>query len=471
MSNIFIENQPNAIVPSQPNNPAVTQPLPVYIPTPKHILEARKANGTSTDNGVNDNGATGDVECSASKRPRLEYVPKAIKINHNPIPTYIPSALSRSTSIDGSGGSDGAANDLEYEPINIDDKTNQNGGDITGLLTDLSSDQITKNGQTTENGSLTPAAANESNVLNEMNVPSTIDESKSKENRHRSSSSSSSRHHRHHSSSNSSSNHKSSHSDRKGSSSSSRSSGSSHRSSRHHHHSSSRKSKHSDKDKDKDDVKLKTDSKPSDGKSSGSENHRSLKRSSSSSSSSRHHHRSSNHSSKTTHSSNNHSSSSNKKEAQDCPSNSVAYDMDSECDDDDDDDVEAQCRMIFEEFEPQTANETQSDEMLSVELQSMASSNHDIDIDDATITNHDDATKKKRIAHDNADKQVKPIATFKRNSDHVRNAMQVMYEFEHQFNTINTKSLMLTFGNMEKMCTLVGFPAARDHPEKGSTRA
>lgn len=403
----------------------MTQPLPVYIPTPKHILEARKANGTATNDeeggGVNANGAASNLECPpASKRPRLEYVPKAIKINQNPILTYIPSALSRSTSI-GSDDAD-AANELEYEPSNIVDKTNRNGTDTTGLFADLSSDQITQNGQisgdNTENGSLTTMkTVTESNVSNELSAPATNDDSKSKENRHRSSSSSSSsRHHRHHSSS-SSSNHKSSHSDRKGSSSSSRSSSSSHRSSRHHHHSSSRKSKHSDKDsdKDKDDGKVKTDSKHSDS------------RSSKSSSSSRHHHRSSNQSNKKTHSNNNHSSSSDKQQKQeDCPSNSVDYDM--EFDDDDDDDVEAQCRMIFEEFEPQTAEENQpSDDMLSLELQAAATYNHDSGIDTtSTSTMQDDATKKKRIAHENADKQVKPIATFKRNSDHVKNAMQVI---------------------------------------------
>lgn len=414
MFNSFVENQPNAAVPSQPSNPAVTQALPVYIPTPKHILEARKANGTNNDNGVNDNGAAGDSESPASKRPRLEYVPKAIKINHNLIPTYVPSALSRSTSVSSE------TNDLEYEPSNIVDQANQSGGDIAGLLTDLSSDKITKNGQTSgdnaENGSLSVTAAKETNV------PTTNDDAKSKESRHRSSSSSSSRHHRHHSSSSSTSNHKSSHSDRKSGSSSSRSSSSSHRSSRHHHHSSSsRKSKHSDKEKDDDKVKLKTD-----GKSSSSESHH---RSSKTPSSSSSRHRSSDHSNKKTHSNNNHSSSSNKPE-EDCPNNSIVYDMNSEIDDDDDDDVEAQCRMIFEEFEPQTANDSQSDDMLSMELQATAAAtnNHDSGIDDTTSTQQDDAAKRKRVAHENADKQVKPIATFKRNADHVKNAMQVIYE-------------------------------------------
>lgn len=435
MLNLFVENQPNAAVPSQPSNPAVAQALPVYIPTPKHILEARKTNGTNSDGGgAVDNGAANESECSASKRPRLEYVPKAIKINHNLIPTYVPSALSRSTST----GSE--TNDMEYEPSNVAGQTTEIGGDITGLLTDLSADQVTKNGQTSannaENGALTPIASasvsvsvsKESNEATETTAATTNDDTKSKENRHRSSSSSSSRHHRHHSSSN----HKSSHSDRKSGSSSSRSSSSSHRSSRHHHHSSSRKSKHSDKDKDDDKVKLKADSKHSDGKSPSSESHhRSSKKSSSSSSSSssRHHHRSSKHPTKNSHSNNNHSSSSNKRD-EDCLNDSVVYDMDSEIDDDDDD-VEAQCRMIFEEFKPQTANDNQqSDDMLSLELQATATNNHDSGIDDTTSAKLDDATKKKRIAHENADKQIKPIATFKRNADHVKNAMQVIHNVQ-----------------------------------------
>lgn len=103
--------------------------------------------------------------------------------------------------------------------------------------------------------------------------------------------------------------------------------------------------------------------------------------------------------------------------------------MDSEIEDDDDDDVEAQCRMIFEEFEPEKGNDNPSDEMLSMELQATATTNnHDSGIDDTTSARQDDAAKKKRVAHENADKQVKPIATFKRNADHVKNAMQVIFE-------------------------------------------
>lgn len=355
----------------------------------------------------------------------MEYVPKAITINHNPIPTYIPSALNRPSIVGDGGGGVGDAVNLEYEPSNTNREITKNGDDITGLLTELSCDQISQNGQNngdnTENGTLdllaTASVADELNKSTEISVPTTNDESKSKENRHRSSSSSSSsRHHRHHSNSSSNSNHKTSHSDRKGSNRSSRSSSSSHRSSHHHHHSSSRKSKHSDKDKDRE--KPKTDDKVS-----ISENHRSKISSTSS------RHRSSNHSNKKTHSNNNHSSSNKQKE--DCPSNSVVYDMNSEIDDDDDDDdVEAQCRMIFEEFEPVTANENQSDDMLTMELQATATATatkDDNGIDDTTLIRQDDATKRKRIAHDNADKQVKPIASFQRNADHVKNAMQVKF--------------------------------------------
>lgn len=67
----IIENPPDALKPSvnQENTQITLKPtIPVYIPTPKHILESRKANGSNKTD-----------EYPASKKPKLEYVPKAIK--------------------------------------------------------------------------------------------------------------------------------------------------------------------------------------------------------------------------------------------------------------------------------------------------------------------------------------------------------------------------------------------------------
>lgn len=366
----FIENPPNLLKPviNQENTQTSKPPVPVYIPTPKHILEARKSNGSGTTE-----------ECPPSKKPKLEYVPKAISNNSEPIPTYIPSSVPTS-------------ND-EYEPSPVFGKedTTPNtiegdlNDDISGLLTELSSEQITNNENRTEN------VPNDSKQVEETNDLKESKEQKSKENSHKSSSSS---RHRHHSSS-SSSTHKSSHSNRK---SSSRSSSSTHKSSSSSHHS-SRKSKHSDKDKEKSRHSSKSSSKESRHKSE----HRS-KSSSSSSSSSRHH--SSNHSDKKIHNSNNNNKTKN------CIQSSVVYETDSE-----EDDVEAQCRMIFEEFDPSTL-ENKHDEMPNDSATSAEE-------DDSSSSKVDDVTKKKRLAHENADKQIKSITPFKRNADHVKNALQV----------------------------------------------
>lgn len=76
------------------------------------------------------------------------------------------------------------------------------------------------------------------------------------------------------------------------------------------------------------------------------------------------------------------------------------------------DDVEAQCRLIFEEYKPEKNESNGNDEHTQDEIN-----------DDAAQA--DDASKKKRVAHENADKQNKPIAPFKKTANHVQNAMQV----------------------------------------------
>lgn len=366
----FVENQPNSLTSAVPSSIQTLQPpVPVYIPTPKHILEARKANGSNTNDG----------ESSASKKPKLEYVPKSISNTSSPVLTYIPSSLN------------------EYEPTNNFSKAiaiaeniegDSNGDDISGLLTELSTEQITNNDICTDHssmGSVEKKDIDKSKKLKESK------DSKSKENSHRSSSSSSSTRHRRHGSS-----HRSSHSDRKNASSS-KSGSSSHKSSSHH---SSGKSKHSDKD-------ILKESKHS-SKSSKNSKHRSSEgRSKSSSSSSSSHHHSSRHSDKKPHRSNR--TSLNKQ--QDC-NNSVAYESNSE-----EDDVEAQCRMIFDEFDPTTI--TSMSEELDNGFASKAVDKESNDL----LSNIDDVTKRKRIAHENADKSEK--APVKKHTNHVKNAMQV----------------------------------------------
>lgn len=351
--------------------------IPVYIPTPKHILEARKSNGS---------GTTSD-ECVPSKKPKLEYVPKAISNSSAPIPTYIPSSVPNQTS----------TND-EYEPSLVfgndnivstatDAESDLNGDDISGLLTELSNEQITNNAN---------HAGNVQTDTNKLEIVADLKESqdhKTKENHHKSSSSSRHRHH-------SSSSHKSSRSDRKSSSSSSsRSSSSTHKSSHH----SSRKSKHSDKDRDRDKDTEQSRHSSSSSKSSKESRHKSSEHRSKSSSSSSSRHHSSSHSDKKAHDSNN-------GRTKDCTNSSVVYETDSE-----DDDVEAQCRMIFEEFDPSML-ESKQDEMPN------GSSATSAEEDDSKV---DDVTKKKRVAHENADKLTKSQAPFKKQTNHVANALQV----------------------------------------------
>lgn len=196
----------------------------IYIPTPKHILEARKAQNSSERSSE-----------PPDKKKRLEYVPESKTNTAYPTPTYIPSKLNADATNIVEGSTNG-----------------QNGDDITGLLSELASEQPLNDGNHSEN-------------VPEHDVKD-IEKTKS----------SSTSRHRHSSHKSSRSQSSRSHSDRDRKSSSSKSS---HRSS-----SSSNKSKHSDK------------SKPSDKSSSKHRSER--KSSSSSSSSSSKRRRSSSHSSK-----------------------------------------------------------------------------------------------------------------------------------------------------------------------------
>lgn len=196
---------------------------PIYIPTPKHILEARKAQNASERNSE-----------PPDKKKRLEYVPESKTNNAYPTPTYIPSKLNVDTT------------------NIVEGNTNSNGDDITGLLSELASEKQSDDENHSEN-------------VPKHDVED-IKKTKSSSSRH---------HHSSHKSSRSQSSR--SHSDRDRKSSSSKSS---HRSS-----SSSNKSKHSDKTKhsDRSSSKHRSERKSSSSSSSSSSKHRSVSHASKSS--------------------------------------------------------------------------------------------------------------------------------------------------------------------------------------------
>lgn len=80
------------------------------------------------------------------------------------------------------------------------------------------------------------------------------------------------------------------------------------------------------------------------------------------------------------------------------------------------DDVEAQCRMIFEEFDP---------EMVTPASDSESTTNKDETHD--PMAKYDDSGKRKRVAYENADSQQKPMRTTKPSTNHVQNAMQSVF--------------------------------------------
>lgn len=351
-------------------------PAPFYIPTPKHILEARKAS-------IEDDGTT-----PTSKKPKLEYVPQAKTPSNNlyPIPTYVPSTVSNVPA-----AINPSVNAIEQSNINGNDS---NGDDISGILTELSTDQ---------NNDLEEILNDNSEI--KLKSPCENGTVAEKHRRHSSNSTSSSRSQssrsdrdkkvassRKHTSKDKSPNHKtiSSSSGHKSSKTSS-SASSSHRSS------SSSKSKHKDKSKS-------SHSSSSSSKHKSSSSDKEHRKTSSSSSS---HKRSSSHSdSKHRKHSKDEKSENSKSQIED-----VVYDIDSDFDDGD---VEAECRMIFEEFDPSTikpaTSEITDDRRPSIESDDVSS---------------DDVNKRKRVAHENADKQFKPLQTFQKTSNHVQNAMQV----------------------------------------------
>lgn len=77
--------------------------------------------------------------------------------------------------------------------------------------------------------------------------------------------------------------------------------------------------------------------------------------------------------------------------------------------DSEEDDIEAQCRMIFDEYVP---NEKPSEE----------TNGHATDAVNEITERSEEIIKRKRTAHENADK---PLLPFKKSSNHVQSAMQV----------------------------------------------
>lgn len=100
--------------------------MPIYIPTPKHILEARKAQNASERNSE-----------PPDKKQRLEYVPESRTNTTYPIPTYIPSKLNAD-----------ATNIVE---ASTNGQNDLNGDDITGLLSELASKQQSDDENHSEN--------------------------------------------------------------------------------------------------------------------------------------------------------------------------------------------------------------------------------------------------------------------------------------------------------------------------------
>lgn len=312
-------------------------PVPVYVPTPKHILEGRKTNGVLAPRP--------DVDHEqVKKKPRLEYVPKPMnpeKTISDSTPVYVPTALTDHI-------------DIAIDEYIDSTQKSEDVDDLSGIATEL-------------------LFENECKDQNTESQIKTVGKSADSENKREKSESS----------------RKHSHSDRHkhGSSkeSSHRSSSSSKHKSSHHSSSSQSKSKHSEKDRVR---KKRTEDRSSskDSKSStSSHKHSSSRKSSGSSRRKTHEH---------------HSKSKSGKEA-------VVYATDSEVEEDD---IEAQCRMIFDEFDPSTVvkGETlEDDDTPAVD----------------SLAKYDDFNKKKRVAHDNAD--TKPLLSFTRSSNHVHNAMQV----------------------------------------------
>lgn len=90
--------------------------------------------------------------------------------------------------------------------------------------------------------------------------------------------------------------------------------------------------------------------------------------------------------------------------------NALIYESDME-----EDDVEAQCRMIFEEFDPETVTQASDSE-------TMTSTNETHD----PMAKYDDCGKRKRVAYENADTHPKPLKSHQ-STNHVQNALQVRF--------------------------------------------
>lgn len=100
-------------------------------------------------------------------------------------------------------------------------------------------------------------------------------------------------------------------------------------------------------------------------------------------------------------------------------------------DESDDDDVEAQCRLIFEQYEAPEQTEAST---ATASLPSDSTNFED------SLSKYDDSQKRKRVAYENADHVERP--TQAKASNHVQAAMQVKFPtifriiFVHQIKSI-----------------------------------
>lgn len=374
----------------------------VYKPTPKAILDARKSTNVETTTAAPSSASSS--EAPKSKRPKHEYVPKSKSSskqnNLQDTPTYTPSSLIAQLSDDLGDSYVPKTTGLavvESFKEHIEQKNNDpiqeisDGGQTNGNKSALSE---SKQGKTGKEDESSPKHRHHKSSRTHSSSSSSKKLSRDRD-KHRSSTSSRSDR----SSSKEPSAHKASRSisSIKSPSSSSKHTyhSSSHRSSKSSsrtedkHTSSRSKSKHRDRSKDRE--------------SSSKSRHRSSR--------SKDHHRSdrkcSSSSSKTV---------SIGQDDDNSASNEVSYDVGNiSYDEDDEDDVEAQCRMIFEEYTPDEAAKLKN-------AASSTSTGNDLE-GDPVADKYENSGMKKRVAYENADRVERP--TQAKATNHVQNAMQV----------------------------------------------
>lgn len=114
------------------------------------------------------------------------------------------------------------------------------------------------------------------------------------------------------------------------------------------------------------------------------------------------------------------------------------------------DDVEAQCRMIFEEFDPETVTPASDADPTA---QTGTNETHD------PMAKYDDSAKRKRVAYEHAESQHKPLKSSKPSTNHVQNAMKVR--------SLCHSSIIFAI-SIEFLS--VGIPSTRNHAQNNGTQ-